>query len=348
MNILASVKQNLFKILVGILVVATLVVGYFCWQAYQYYKSPEYLADQVQEALKPGQIAKLAAIADFGPIFSHLSSAIATSYPFIESGANQQERITRRVQVALLEKFRDTSKPAADHETDREKILLRPLKVLPPDFVEQMSKSMRLQRVSEYMAVLTFTIRHPQLNNQAFQLAFTVNNTPDGWRITDFSNAAQVVASFRAAHLQRQEAKRQIYVRRNQAAADTMRNLLTLESCSASTGMISDGRTILTVVHVLARNKSAQRVENVNLLVSLQTPDGKELLTRNLNTAQATNPGTDFDHRWTIDMDKSDPEAQALLSAPAIVCKPRWYSMGLDNGRVLYDVEVLSIPEDIQ
>ena len=34
MNILASVKQNLFKILVGILVVATLVVGYFCWQAY--------------------------------------------------------------------------------------------------------------------------------------------------------------------------------------------------------------------------------------------------------------------------------------------------------------------------
>ena len=211
-----------------------------------------------------------------------------------------------------------------------------------------MSKSMRLQRVSEYMAVLTFTIRHPQLNNQAFQLAFAVNNTPDGWRITDFSNAAQVVASFRAAHLQRQEAKRQIYVRRNQAAADTMRNLLTLESCSASTGMISDGRTILTVVHVLARNKSAQRVENVNLLVSLQTPDGKELLTRNLNTAQATNPGADFDHRWTIDMDKSDPEAQALLSAPAIVCKPRWYSMGLDNGRVLYDVEVLSIPEDIQ
>ena len=112
--------------------------------------------------------------------------------------------------------------------------------------------------------------------------------------------------------------------------------------------MISDGRTILTVVHVLARNKSAQRVENVNLLVSLQTPDGKELLTRNLNTAQATTPGADFDHRWTIDMDKSDPEAQALLSAPAIVCKPRWYSMGLDNGRVLYDVEVLSIPEDIQ
>lgn len=348
MNILASIKQHLFKILVGILVVSSIVVGYFCWQAYQYYKSPECLADQVQEALKPGQIAKLAAIADFGPIFTRLSSAIATSYPFIESGENQQERITRRVQIALLEKFRDTSKPAADHETDKEKILLRPLKVLPPDFVEQLSKSMHLQRVSEYMAVLTFTVRHPQLNNQAFQLAFTVSNTPDGWRITDFSNASQVVAAFRAAHLQRQEAKRQIYVRRNQAAADTMRNLLTLESCSASTGMISDGRTVLTVVHVLARNKSSQRVENVNLLVSLQTPDGKELLSRNLNAAQATDPGADFDHRWTIDMDRTDPEAQALLASPSLVCKPRWYSMALDNGRILYDVEVLSIPEDIK
>lgn len=348
MNIFDSLRQNIFKILVGILVVATLVVGYFCWQAYQYYKSPEYLADQVQEALKPGQIAKLAAIADFGPIFHRLSTAIATSYPFIESGPNQQERITRRVQAALLEKFRDTSKPGVDHETDREKLLLRPLVALPPDFVEQMQKSMVLQRVSEYMAVLTFTIRHPQLNNQAFQLAFTVTNTPDGWRITDFSNAAQVVASFRAAHLQRQEAKRQIFIRRNQAAADTMRNLLTLESCNASSGMISDGRTILTVVHVLARNKSPQRVNNVNLLVSLQTPDGKELITRNLNAAKATEPGADFDYRWTIDMDRSDPDARALLAAPSLVCKPRWYSMTLDNGRVLYDVEVLSDPEDIK
>ena len=348
MNILASVKKHLLKILAGILIVATPVTGYFCWKAYQYYKSPEYLADQIQEALKPGQIAKLAGVADFAPIFTSLSAAIAQSYPFIERGEKQRERITHRVQLALLAKFRDTSKPAAEHETDEEKLLLRPLIVLPPDFVDQLRATMHLQRISEYMAVVTFTVKHPQLNNQAFQLAFTAANTPDGWRVTDFANAQQAVAAFRAAHLQRQEAKRQIYVRRNQAAADTMRNLLPLESCTASTGMISDGRTVLTVIHVLARNKSSRRIDSVNLLASLQTPDGRELLSRNLNSAEHTAPGADFEHRWTIDMDRSDAEAQALLSSPSLVCKARWYSMAVDTGQVLYDVEVLSLPEDIQ
>lgn len=348
MNILASLKQHLLKILAGILLVATPVTGYFCWKAYQYYKSPEYLADQIQEALKPGQIAKLAGVADFAPLFTHLSQAIAEKYPFIEAGEKQRERITRRVQMALLEKFRDTSKPAADHETDEEKLLLRPLVVLPPDFVDQLRATMSLQHISEYTAVVTFTVRHPQLDNKAFQLAFTATNTPDGWRVTDFANASQAVADFRAAHLQRQEAKRQIYVRRNKAAADTMRNLLPLESCTASTGMISDGRTVLTVVHVLARNKSPRRINSVNLLVSLQTPDGKELLSRNLNSAEHTNPGTDFEHRWTIDMDKEDPGARALLAAPSLVCKARWYSMAADTGQVLYDIDVLSLPEDIQ
>lgn len=347
MKIAEKLKSSLKFIIIGVAVVALGVGGFFGWQSYQYRQSAGFLRDQLLEALKPGQTGKLKDLVDLNTVFRSLASAVALSYPFIEPGPGQVERIAKRAQAAVFEKLEDTSKPGHEMETDPDKITLRPLVVLPPDFGEQMLAGMQLQPGSPTSALLAFNVKHPQLEDREFQMMFSLRLTGEGWRVTDLANAKQLAASFRNAQLERLEAKREIYAKKNRASRDTMNATLPIESCTASTGLLSDGRSVLTVVHLLARNKSRRKITSVNVLARLDAAGGREILHRNLNVVQPIQPGEDFEHRWTIDMTAGDAEADALLAAPSLVCRASWYSMGV-GGNMLYDVDIVKMPEDFK
>ena len=332
--------------LLGALAVAGSIYG---WQLYQYRQTSEYAFTKIKEALSPPEPARLAKLVDFNSLTDDLANAVARNFPFFQAGADQQRNIKHIIQTALLKKFLAKEENSKKTEEESEEArLARELQILPPDFIGQLVSSLNINPTDKDNALLNAKIENPLLS-EPFTLVFNMRRTQDGFRVQHMVNANETARRLRVAILARNKAQREACERKNAATTKQMNSILPILSCTADAGYLSDGRTVVMVVHVLARNKSDVKVNNMSLDASICKPDGKVIVQRYLNAAQAAPQGSDFSHRWNFELDGASDLARSLIGAQHLICHAKWQTLGLNNGKVLHIKEVPNpdIPCDI-
>lgn len=345
----AFVHKHLLKLGITLLVVVVLVLFYNGWRYYQYRQSSEFAFVQLQASLKPPKPAELALRVDFNAVTGKLAEAVARAYPFLKSGPDQVRILKETIQTALLKKMLTKEEPpkAPPADEDPRIALLKELTVLPADFMLQFSAGLALRPGKADDALVGTLIEHPVLG-QKFRILLRMVKTADGWIINDLVNAEDLVKQFRSAQLARMNARRDILLKKVENTRTRMNNLLSLQSCTAQAGLISDKKTILLVAHVLARHTGNVRVNNVNLEIVFSDQNGKELLRRYFNMVHPVGPGEDFNRNVTVELDGQSDLGRAVLAAKKIVCTTRWQTMGLNNGEVLHMTVVPDLIEDFQ
>lgn len=333
--------------LAGIFLALAVSVGaYSGWRYYEYRQSSEYAFLRLQEALHPPDPEDLARRVDFNTLSGHLAQAIAKSYPFLKKGPDQIHDVKAMLQTGLLKQLLHREE-APKEEEDPQKRLQEALYVLPPDFQNQLAANLALQSAHEGTALLRASIRHPLLDKK-FPLLLRMDQTANGWLVRDLVNAEELVAEFRAAQVKRMKARRGLILQKNEQTRRRMDATLPLQSCTASAGLLSDGKTLLLVAHVLARNTGSVAVNNMNLNATFSGLDHSLLLQRHLNAVQPVRPGEDFERRWTIELDGTSPLGRSVLAAGKISCSARWKTLGLASGEVLHLSDVPALVEDFQ
>ena len=163
-----------------------------------------------------------------------------------------------------------------------------------------------------------------------------------------FVNAEDIVRQFREYQMERMIAQRQIILDKNANIKKRMEDILPIRSCTASAGLISDGKTLLVVVTVKGKNNGTVMIGSVDLSAKICAPDGKELMHRFLNAIQPTAPGETFERSWTIELDGESELDKALLSARKLSCEASWKTLGLANGEVLHFTVAPALLEEFQ
>lgn len=350
-NLAARLRAH--KIIGGVVIclLAALVVAgcIYGWQQYQYRQTSEFAFTKIKEALSPPEPARLAKLVDFNSLTDDLANAVARNFPFFQAGADQQRNIKHIIQTALLKRFLGKEEKSKKTEEESEEArLARELQILPPDFISQLVSSLSINPTDKDNALISAKIDNPQLSGP-FTLVFNMRRTKDGFRVQHMVNANETAQHLRAAMLARHKAKREAQERKNAATAKQMNSILPIQSCTADAGYLSDGRTVVMVVHVLARNISDVQVNNMSLDASISGPRGNVIVRRYLNAAQAAPQGSDFSHRWNFELDGASELARSLVGARHLTCNAKWQTLGLNNGKVLHIGEVPNpdIPCDI-
>ena len=342
----AFIRAHVMAIVVIFLTVALLLLAVFGIKYYQYRKSGGYALTRLSTAISQSNREELARRVDFNTLTGTLAKSTAEMFPFFKQGPDQIRDRKNLFQMNLLKAFTEQKTAergkAAQKEEDPEKMLQSELRLLPPDFLAQLASTLRARRADDDSILLSFSIKHPQLN-ETFPLILRMDDGPDGWVIHDLLNAGEVTKQFREALLTRLTAQHDALIRKNAATNKRMDGILALQSCTASAGMLSDGKTLVLVAHVLARNIGNVSVNNLNLDAAFSGPDGATLLRRFLNTASPIAPGEDFEQRWNIELDGQSPQAQRILEAGSLTCSARWQTLGLSSAEVLHLVDVPDI-----
>lgn len=328
--------------LAGLVVFCAICVGgWFGWQQYQYLQSPAHALEKIKDALNPPDPAELAKLVDFRAVSMDFSRAIQREFPFYMAGGDQERKIRHDLQTSLLQRLMDGDEKKLQtlQQEDEEAQLKKDLRILPPDFLAQLQSGLNLRESGPNSALVTLRLSNPLLR-QPFMLAFNMDRTADGWKITSAANAPEVVGQIRQAMLDRHVRVKQMYRDKNGSTRKSMNQLLPVQSCTAHAGLLSDGRTMLMVVHVIARNRGDVQVNNFDLDASILNSSGKPVLRRYLNVAMPVGPGEDFNHRWNFEMDGNSGIARELLHGQPLQCQAAWQTLGLNNGKVLHMVEV--------
>lgn len=312
------------------------------WKEYQYRQTSQYAFQRIVQALTPPDPHELANLVDFNGIGADLADAAQKSFPFFMAGPDQERKLRHAVQTGLLKRFLDDgkgpSKNSKKPETEEER-LHAPFVLLPDDFTEQLRNQLNLQEKDDRTAFVSAQLENPLLKRN-FTVVLRMDRTANGWKLAHVANAKEITDQLREGMLERHSKLRHIYEERNAGTAKKMNQLLPIQSCSAHAGLLSDRKTLLMVVQVIARNIGRHQVNNFNVDVTLTGRNGNKILQRYLNAAKPAAPGEDFNHRWTFELDASDPLAQSILKAGPLECKASWQTLGVDNGEVLHMAEV--------
>lgn len=345
-RITAFLRRHALALACALLAALLAAGGYSAWSYYQYRQSPEYAYLSFQGALHPADPEKLAELVDFSSLADDLAKAIAPQYPFLKEGSDQQRELSAAVQAALLKQAR-TREEAPKEEEDPQARLKMPLYALPPDLLAQVAQSLSLKLADADSALLTATVRHALLDEK-FALHLLMEKTQDGWKIRRLGNSGDLAQQYRAAQMKRMQARRQQVVDKNTITERRMAESFPLLECQAHAGLISDGKTLLLVVRVRARNQGTAAVNNMNLSASLETPDGKPLLHRYLNAVQPTQPGEEMERSWTIELDSQQEPGAGVLAAQGIQCRASWKTLGLASGEVLHTADTPDLLEEFR
>ena len=341
----ALAREHVLALTVALLVAALAAGGFYGWRYYQYRQSSEYAFVRLQAALSPPKPEELALRVDFNTLSGHLAAAVARNFDFFKQGPDQIRSLKDIIQTGLLKKFLSKEEPAkgrVEKEENPEKLLQQPLTLLPPDFLTQFIANLGMRPAENGTVLLSSSIRHPLLN-QTFPLVLSMEKGPDGWIVRDLVNADELTRQFRDALQARLTARHDVLIRKNAATNKRMDGILPLQSCTASAGLLSDGKTLVLVAHVLARNTGDVSVNNLDLDATFSGPDGTKLLRRFLNAARPVAPGEDFDQRWSIELDGQSPQGRSLLAAGPLTCTASWRTLGLSNAEVLHIADVPAI-----
>lgn len=333
--------HKLISAIIAIILTCALCVGgWFGWQHYQYTQTSQYALEKIKQNLAPPQPAALAKLIDFNGISGDLADAISKNFSFYLAGPEQDRNIRHVLQTALLRKFMTKEEPSKiKTEESEEKELQKDLNLLPNDFVTQLLQNIALRQNDSNSAYISTKINHPQLG-KTFTLIFALRNGPDGWKVRHLANAAEVTSQIKDALLARHNRLREVFEEKNNATTKKMNELIPIESCSANAGLLSDGKTLIMVVHVIARNRGSVQVNNFNLDTEIISKEGKVITRRFLNNAQPVAPGEDFNHRWSFELDSQSNLGQEILSGVPVSCKASWQTLGLGNAQVWHIEEV--------
>ena len=345
-SFVAFIRKHTFVLAAILLVILAAVGGYSGWRHYQYRQTAEFAFAQIKDALHPAKPTDLALRVDFAAITKPLVQAVAQHYPNLKAGPAQARDLSDLMQVGLLKQARVKEEPAKE-ETDEIARLKTPLYVLPPTFYTQLAATLTLQNPTETTALIAAKVRHPVLNKE-FSLLLRMDKTAEGWKVDDFVNAQDVVRQFREYQVERMVAQRQIILDKNAKIKTRMEEILPIKSCTASAGVISDGKTLLVVVNVQGKNNGTVMISNMDLSVKICAPDGTELMHRFLNAVQPTVPGEAFERNWTIEMEGNSDLGKAILSARKLSCEASWKTLGLANGEVLHFTVAPALLEEFQ
>lgn len=326
---------------VVILLVAVAAGGYFAWQQYQFRQSGQYAFEKIRGALNPPQPDQLAHLVDFNAICHEYAVAIARNFPFLMAGPDQTRNIVHALQKAMLAKFigKDNSNKQFKNEETEEQKLQRTVEILPSDFVTQIYDKLRLQALTPDSALLSVKIDNADLG-APLTLVFNMQKTARGWIVNRAANAGEIVNQVKEALLARHTRLRDIFLEKNSATLKQMNALIPVQSCTADAGLISDGKILLMVVHIIARNVGKIQINNFNLDTIIKGKDGNVIARRLLNTAKPVAPGEDFSHRWNFELDSQSELAQNIMSGIPLQCQASWQTLGLGDSRVLHIVEV--------
>ena len=345
-SLIAFTRKHTFVLAAVLLVILAAVGGYSGWRHYQFRQTAEFAFSQLKDALRPVKPADLAVRVDFAAITKPLVKAVVQHYPALKQGPNQTRDLSDMIQIGLLKQARIKEEPAKE-ETDEVARLKTPLYLLPPTFYTQLAETLTLQNPTDTTALIAAKVRHPVLNKE-FSILLRMDKTPEGWRVDDFVNAEDIVRQFREYQMERMVAQRQIILDKNANIKKRMEDILPIRSCTASAGLISDGKTLLVVVNVKSKNNSSVMVSNMDLFTKIYAPDGTELLQRYLNAVQPTASGEDFERNWTIELDGESALGKAILSARKLTCDASWKTLGMANGEVLHFAVAPALLEEFQ
>lgn len=346
MKILSGLKEKIAAhkalsiVALALLLIGAAAAGWFGFKEYQYRQTAPYALERLKKALQPADPGALASFVDFNALSQELARAVKKNFPFYLEGPDQERAIRDKLQRALLQRFlRPDDKKAAPLPEKEEELLALPVRLLPPDFVDQLIKSANLLDYSGDAAHVGAQIENPILK-KTYPLVFSLRRTPDGWKVSHLANAEELAARIKADLLERHARLRQFYEGRNSQLAKRMDQLLPIVSCSADAGLLSDRKTLLMVVQLIARNRGSAQINNFNADASVSGKGGRVILQRFLNAAKPLPPGEDFNHRWNFELDASSPLAREILAAGPLKCQASWQTLGLNNGEVLHILEV--------
>lgn len=334
-----AAHKILSAIVFALLAVGAAAGGWFGFKEYQYRQTASYALEKLKKSLSPPNPAALANLVDFNGISQDLAQAIKKSFPFYMAGPEQERKIRQKLQQALLSRFSggDESKAAPLPEKEEQRLAL-PVKILPPDFISQLVSGMNLLEDGVDTAHLGSKIENPMLET-AFPLIFTLRKTGDGWKATRLANANELVEKARDVLLKRHARLRQVYEEKNGKTAKRMERLLPILSCSADAGALSDGKTVIMVLHLIARNRGGIQINNFNVDASVMGRGGKAITQRFLNVAKPLPPGEDFNHRWNFELEAQSPLGREIMASRPLKCEASWQTLGLGNGEVLHILE---------
>lgn len=326
-------------ICVAIVLIAALGTGgYYFYRNWQYRQTSEYAFERLQKALSPPDPHELAALVDFRGVGDDLATSIAAAFPFYQAGDDQLQNVSHKVQAAILARLQSSEPVATEPALSEEEALQKPLVALPRDMARQLLDSMQIRQEGN-LAYVTARLENPLLS-RPFTIVFSMEKGASGWKIRHIVNAKNLGAEMRAALLERYLKQRDVSLRRNALIAKKMDQQLPIVSCTADAGPLSDGKTVLMVVHVMARNHGEHRVNNYTLDVDLTGRNGAQITQRRLNAAFPVSPGEDFDHRWTFDLEANGDLARRVMANLPLQCKASWRTMGVDNGEVLHILDL--------
>lgn len=354
-------KKRLIAIALALILVAAGACGaFFAVRYYKYRQSSAFAYEQLTAAFgPPADLVAIARMVDFQTISEELAAETAKAFPFFLKGPEQEREISKIVQNHALRVLKIKSDAKADEpkgspgepltpEKELELRLKAPLFVLPNDFLEQIHKTVTMWPEGESTAILKAEVVHPLLSKK-FTLVFTMIRRGDAWIVRDI-NAKELVSTFRTAMIDRLERRRTWQYQKNADTMKRMNETLTMQSCTAEAGLLADGKSMMLVVDVLARNGGGRTVLNTNVDATITDKDGNELLKRHLNAVKTTGPGEDFLHRWAIELDANTSPGKQLLAAKQLICKAVWHNMTLQpdpaagkegNRRLFLNVEPL-------
>lgn len=342
-RLIAFVRQHILAVAAGASIIIVVVLIFSGWRYYQFRQSSLYAYEELREALKSAATKHIAEAVDFNALSRQLATSLAQSYPFLKAGPNQERQISDMIQTALLRQLR-SKQEAAKEEPDLKTRLKTQIYALPPDFLDQLSKTISLQTSNENTALLTAKIRHPLLD-ETFPLILRMDKGPEGWVVRSLVNGPELTRQFREAQVERMRGQRQIILDKNAQIERRIKDIFPIQSCSIDAGLISDDSTLLVVINVLARDTGTVGVNNMNLFVDISDASGNLLLSRHLNAVQPVRPGEDFKRSWTIELNGRSELGRRLLQGLPLKCKATWKTIGLDNGEVLHISEA---PEPIE
>ena len=334
----AVVRRHLLPLTIALTVLVTALGGYIGWNYWQFRQTAAHAFEELKGALHPADLSALANLVDFNALGNQLAVVAAQSYPFARPGPAQITDLSDLIQTALLRQARIKEEPLKE-TPDLAQRLKTPLYVLPQDFYTQLAASCSLQTAGDTVALVRATVHHPLLD-RTFTLLMELERTPvESWKIRRIVNSAQ---------LERMAARRKKVEEKNAAVTARFYQDFPIQDCTAEAGTLSDGKTLLLVLHLRARNNGATRVNNMNFEAAVLDLDGRELLRRQCNVVQPTPPGEALDHRWTIELDAASPTGQKVRAAGALTCRPIWKTLGLANGEVLHITDLPDQEEELR
>lgn len=317
-------------ILVGLCFLGSCV--FFGWRHYQFKNSPQKALQEITQALQKGNHATLAMRVDFRTLSETFSHQILQEYP-ATSDMPPLEIIAENIQQRIFTGIGKVEEPPKGVKPNP----YAPLAPLPADAMAQIATSLEMQQVDEQFALARAKVEYPRAE-KTFTLIFQLEKSAGrGWQLTKITNATELIQAFALSQQSIDQQKVDALAEKNAEQQKRMNAQMVVNSCTAVVGMLSDKKTALLSIEILAHNPGPHAVLNFNVetqLTSKLHPAEKHSFL--LNLAKRTLQGEDFRHTWNIGLDLQNPEHLYLLEEKKLECTARFNNMGLSSGEVLF------------